>query len=72
MTALGFEIISVQIDREIILSHHTQKTLNIKFHNKTVEAVHQNLKVKIIKYNQLKKINQTLLVVTTQKKQSYN
>ena len=38
-------------------------------HNKTIEVVHLNIKDKLTKYNQLKKLNQTPPVLITQKPQ---
>ena len=61
------EILITQTDQENILSHHIEILHNIKIHNKTIEEAHLNIKDKSSKYNQLKKPNQTLLVLITQK-----
>ena len=51
MTFPGIEIIVIQIDRGINLSHHTEIIHKIKIHDKTIEVVHLNIKDKLIKYN---------------------
>ena len=55
-----------------ILSHHIELTLNIQIHNKSTEISHQNITVKFTLYNQQKKLNQILPVLTVQKYQNYN
>ena len=49
----------------MILNHRLEKIHN----NKTIEEVHLSNKNKLTKYNQLKKLNQTLPVMITQKPQ---
>ena len=61
------EILIFQIDKEIFRSHHTGKIHNIKIHNEAIEVVHSNIKDKSTRYNQLKKLNQTLPILITQK-----
>ena len=69
---LRIEIQIIKIDKESFLIHRTEIIQNIKIHNKTIEVVHLNIKDKLSKYNQLKKLNQTLPVLITQKPQKYN
>ena len=71
MTILKIEIRIIKMDKEIFLNHRTEIIHNIKIQNKTIEVVHLNIKDKLTKYNQLKKLNQTLPVLITQKPQSY-
>ena len=61
------EILIFQIDKEIFRSHHTGIIHNIKIHNEAIEVVHSNIKDKSTRYNQLKKLNQTLPILITQK-----
>ena len=71
VTILKNEIQIIQVDKEIFLNHRTEIKHNIKTHNKSIEVVHLNIKDKLTKYNQLKKLNQTLPVLITQKPQNY-
>ena len=57
MTVLGIKNLVIQIDRQIIISHNTEKIHNIIIHNKTIEVVHLNIKDNITRYNELKKFN---------------
>ena len=66
------KILIVQIDKETILSHHMGILCNIKIHKKTIEVAHPNIEDKSTKYSQLKKPNQNLPVLITQKIQNYN
>ena len=67
VTILKLEIRNIIIDKEIFfVNHRTEIIHNIKIHTKTIEVVHQNIKVKLTKYNQLKKLNQTLPALITQ------
>ena len=72
MAVAGTEILLIQNDREVILSHHKVMINNNKIHKKNIEVVHLNIKDKSVRYNRLKKLNQTLPVLITQKIQSYN
>ena len=65
------EIQFIKIDKKINLNRSTEIIYNIRFDNKTIEVVQLNIKDKLTKYNQLKKLNQTLPVLITQKPQSY-
>ena len=69
---LQIETIITQVDKEIFLSHHTEIKHNIIIHNKILEAVHLNTKDRYIRYNQMKKLNQTLRVLKIQKFQNYS
>ena len=71
VTILKIEIQFGQIDKEIFLNHHTETIHNIRILNKTIEVVHLNIKDKLTKYNPLKKLNQTLSVLITQKPKNY-
>ena len=66
------EVLTIQIDKEFILSHQIEIIHNTKIHNKTIEVAHLNIKDKLTRYNQLKKLNQTLPVLITRKNQNYN
>ena len=66
------EIQVITTDQETTLNHHIGRTHVIKIHNKIIEAVHLNIKGKSIKYKQLKKINQTPLVLIIPKAQNCN
>ena len=59
MTIIRKEIQIIKIDKEVFLNHRTEIIHNIKIHNKTIKVVHLNIKDKLTKYNQLKKLNQT-------------
>ena len=69
VTILRIEIQIIKIDKEMFLNHRTEIIHNIKNHSKTIEV---NFKDKLTKYNQLKKLNQTLPFLITQKTQNYN
>ena len=69
---LEIEFLIIKTDRETILNHHTGKIHNIRNHIKTINVIHLNIKDKSIRYNQLKKINQTRPVLTTQEIQICN
>ena len=71
MTITRTEILTIQTDKEIILIHCLEIIHNIKYH-KTIEVAHLNIKDKLTKYNQLKKLNQTLPVLITRKKYAFN
>ena len=68
----GIETITAQIDRETILSHHKETTLNIQIHIVKTTEIHTNIKDKIIKHSQWKTHNQTLRVLTKQKTWNYS
>ena len=69
----GIETTTIQTDRETILSHHIDTTLNNQVHKvKITEVVYQNIKDKLVEYNQQKKPIQTLPVLTTQKTRIYS
>ena len=72
MTIPRTEMLIIQIDKEVIFNQRIEIIHDIKIHNKTIEVVHLNIKDKLTKYNQLKKRNQTLTVLITQKTQNYN
>ena len=55
----SIEIRVIAIDKETTLSHHIGITHVIKIHHKIIGVVHPNIKGKQIRYNQLKKLNQT-------------
>ena len=57
------EIQIITIDRATSLNHHIELTHVIQILNKNIEVIHQNTKDKSIKYKQLKKLNQTPLVL---------
>ena len=69
MTIPKIEIRIIKIDKEISLNYRTEIIHIIRIHYKTVDVVHLNIKNKLTKYNQLKKLNQTLPVLITQKAQ---
>ena len=46
-------------DKETTLNHHIGIKHVIKDHTKIIEVIHLNIKGKVIKYKQLKKLNQT-------------
>ena len=66
------EIQVITTDKETTLNHQIGITHVIKIHNKIIEVVHLNIKGKSIKYKQLKKLNQTPLVLITPKAQNCN
>ena len=66
------EIQVITIDKETTLSHHIGITHVIKIHKKIIEVVHLNIKGKLIKYKQLKKLSQTPLVLIITKAQVCN
>ena len=72
MTIFRKEILIDQIDKEIILIHRIEIMHNIETHNKTIEEVHLSTKEKLTRYNQLRKLNQTLPVLITQRTQNHN
>ena len=53
------EVQAITIDKGITLNHHVEITLVIKIHNKIIGVKNLKIKDKKIKYNQLKKLNQT-------------
>ena len=65
------EIQAITIDKGNTLNH-IGITHVIKIHNKIIEVVHLNIKGNKIKYNQLKNLNQTHLVLKTTKAQNFN
>ena len=67
---IGIQII--KIDNKNFLNHRTEIKHNIEIHSKTIEVVHLNIKDILTKYNQMKKRNQTLPVLITQKTQNCN
>ena len=71
VTILRRETHMIKTDKAIFLNHGTEIAHNIKIHNIIIEVVHPNIKDKLIKYNQLKKLIQILPVLITQKTQSY-
>ena len=72
VTNLRIKIQIIKSDKEIFLKHRTEIIQNIKIDSKTVEVVHLNIKENLTKYNQLKKLNQTIPVLITQKTQNCN
>ena len=56
---------------QIAKNHRTEIVHNIRTHNKTIELVHLNVKDNLTNYIKLKKLNQTLPVLITQKPQNY-
>ena len=66
------EIQVITIDKEATLSHHIGLTHVIKIHNKTIVVVDLKIKSKQIKFKQLKKLNQTPLVLTITKAHNCN
>ena len=60
------------IDIEIILNHHIEIITIIIILNIATEVVHPNIKDILIKYNQMKKQQQTPQVLTTQEITNYN
>ena len=66
------EIQIITIDKETTLNHHIEITHVIQILSKNIEVIHQNIKDKSIKYNKLKKSNQTPLVLIIQKVQTCN
>ena len=66
------EIQIITIDKETTLNHHIEITHVIQILSKNIEVIHQNIKDKSIKYKQLKKSNQTPLVLIIQKVQTCN
>ena len=66
------EVQTLTTDKGTTLNHHEGITHVIKIHNKIIGVVHLNIKDKKIKYNQLKKLNQTTLVLTKTKAQNCN
>ena len=71
VTMLKIDIQVIQVDQEIFLNHRTELTHNIRTHNRAIEVVLLNIKDKLTKNNQLKKLNHTLPVLITQKPQNY-
>ena len=67
MKNLRIEIQVIEIDKGIFLNHPKEILHNIKNHNKTIEVVHLSIKDKLTKYDQLRKLNQNLPVLITQK-----
>ena len=63
---------TITIDKEITLNHLIEIIHVIKILKNNREAIHQNIKDKYIKYKQLKKLIQTVLVLTTRKILNYN
>ena len=63
---------AITIDKGTTLNHHIRITHVIKIYNKNIGVVHLNIENKLIKYNQLKKLNQTPLVLKTAKAQNCN
>ena len=53
------EIQIITINKETTLNHRIEITHVIKILNKNIQVIHQNIKVKSIRYKQLKKLNQT-------------
>ena len=72
MTNLRIKIQIIKSDKEIFLKHRTEIIQNIKIDSKTIEVVNLNIKENLTKYNQLKKLNQTIPVLITQKTQNCN
>ena len=66
------EIQVITTDIETSLNHHIGRTHVIRIHNKIIDVVHQKFKSKSIKYKQLKKLNQTPLVLMITKAQNCN
>ena len=59
-----------KIDQKTILNHHIKMILSFQTHKKSINAVHQNIKDKIIKYNLQIKQTQTLQISTIRKLQN--
>ena len=66
------EIQVIIIDIEIILNHHIEKITIMIILNIDTEIVHQNIRDKLIKYNQMKKQHQTPQELMTQEITNYN
>ena len=66
------EMQAITKDKGTTLNHHIGITHVIKIHHKIIGVVHLNIKDKLIKYNQLKKLNHTSLVLKTTKAQNCN
>ena len=62
----------ITTDKETTLNHHIGITHVIKIHNKVIEVLHLNIKGESIKYKQLKKLKQTLLVLIIPEAQNCN
>ena len=70
---LGLEATTIGTDQEISLNHQNKIILNFQTHKvKTVEAVHQNTKHKLIKNNLQRRQIRTFQVSTIQKLRNYS
>ena len=63
---------TITIDKETTLNHLIEITHVIQILKTNIEVIHQNIRDKYIKYKQLKKKNQTPLVLITQKLLNYS
>ena len=66
---IGIPITTIE---EIILNPLIETTIVNLIPNTNIEVTHRNISYKLIRYKQLKKQLQVLLVLTTQKKPNYN
>ena len=67
VTIPRIEILIMQIDKEFYSQSPHRNIAQYQIHSETIEVAHLNIKDKSTKYNQLKKPNQTLPVLITQK-----